>query len=307
LFSTCESVPWLFKNIDKVIGQIPEAERWNVYYTALNCKDHKKGGGGLRRFKSQKIIPFDIDGIDVEKFDKYIDIFFIVTGLDILKTGIVFSGNGLQFIIELDIGFDDPTYFEDKRPLYKAICERLDSAIKSAGLTGNADPSVWSPARILRLPNTENRKPTKGTKQARLIGWEISPQEFDWHKISGLPELERDTDFIEWNPSKSPSLDKRAILTGCDFFKWILNNPGEIREPHFYASLSIIGHLDNGRALAHKIAESVRDSGSDSSVASFSHGEIEHKIDQAVTNSGPRTCSNINNMWGHRILYLVQL
>ncbi len=298
LFSTCESVPWLFKNIDKVVGQIPEAERWNVYYTALNCKDHKKGGGGLRRFESQKIIPFDIDGIDVENLDKYIDIFFVVTGLNKEITGGVFSGNGLQFVIEIEEAFDDPTYFEDKRPLYKAICERIDSAIKAAGLNGNADPSVWSPARILRLPNTENRKPTKGTKQARLMHGLIAPQEFDWHKISGLPELQRDTDFIEWNPSKSPNLDKRAILSGCDFFKWILNEPGEIREPHFYASLSIIGHLDNGRALAHKIAESIRDSGSDSSVASFSHGEIEHKIDQATTNSGPRTCSNINNMWG---------
>jgi len=298
LFTTTDTVSNLFKNIDTIVGQIPEAERWNVYYTALNCQDHKKGGGGLRRFESQKIIPFDIDGLDVTKINDYIKIFYEVTKLNPNKTGLVFSGNGLQFIIEIPEAFNDPTYFEDKRFLYKAICERIDSGIKNAGLAGNADPSVWSSARILRLPNTENRKPKKGTKQATLQQGIIEPQEFNWHKIADLPELEAQKDFIEWNPSKSPKIDKRAVLSECDFFKWILNTPEEVREPHYYASLSIIGHLDNGRALAHKIAENIRDSGSDSSVATFSHSELEHKIDQAIVSSGPRTCTNINNMWG---------
>ena len=65
LFTQCSSIPAIFENIDKLIEIIPEKERWNLYYTALLCKDPKETGGALRRFHSQNIIPLDIDGIDV--------------------------------------------------------------------------------------------------------------------------------------------------------------------------------------------------------------------------------------------------
>ena len=38
-----ESVAELFKNYPKYLKSIPEKERWNIYYTALDCKgDDKK-------------------------------------------------------------------------------------------------------------------------------------------------------------------------------------------------------------------------------------------------------------------------
>jgi hypothetical protein len=63
LLGTSPSVPELFKTLDDVIAKIPETERWNLYFTALNCLEPAKHGNALRRFKSQEMLPIDIDFI----------------------------------------------------------------------------------------------------------------------------------------------------------------------------------------------------------------------------------------------------
>lgn len=294
------SVRELFKTIDTVVSKIPEEQRWNVYYTALTCLDPAKHNGALRRFKEQSVIPFDLDGIDTEKLEAYIKIFCEVIGADPQKIGTVFSGNGLQFVIELDKPFTDVNYFEQKRLQYKTICDKINTALEKESLPGGADASVWSPARILRLPNTINRKPKKGDKQALMLQSTIEPVAFDWDKISGVPELTVADHLAEWNDKKAPKLDNKAIFSGCDFLKWIQVHPDQIREPAFYSALSIVGRMENGRALAHNIQESIRNTGSDSSVASMAASQVDDKLDQALANSGPRTCTNINTTpgWG---------
>ena len=296
LFKEVESVRWLFENIDSVIQDIPESERWNVYYTALNCQPKAKG---LRRFQDQKVIPFDIDGIDLEKQSDYLRIFFDTTQLDPERSAVVCSGNGLQIIVELDEPFSDANYFDQKRLHYKAICERVTQAFKREGLPGECDPAVWSGARIMRLPRTENRKGgVKGTKQATLIRFALNPQKFDWEELAKLPEVNEDEHIKDWNPAKYPKIDGPEVIKQCKFINWAISTPSEVREPHYYAAMSIIGRFDNGRDIAHRLAESIRDSGSDSSIAGFSHSEIESKIDQALEASGPRTCKGIDNCWG---------
>jgi len=56
--------------------------------------------------------------------------------------------------------------------------------------------------------------------------------------------------------------------------------------------------MENGPTLCHNLAESIRSSGSDSSVASFSEGDISRKVRQSLEASGPRTCKNVQAIWG---------
>lgn len=297
LFTTVESVPKLFETLTAVVESIPPDERWNVYFTALNCQDPRSVGGQLRRFHSQEIFPFDIDGIDQTKQKDYIDIFFKTLPLSSTGTVVICSGNGLQFFAQFDQPFTDPTYFDEKRFQYKAICERVDKALSDAGLPGRADPSVWTPARIMRLAGTENRKPKKDPKQAYFISGKLEPQCIDWAKLSGITDVAKE-DSLEWNDSRAPQLDHKEMYAGCNFLKATLESPKDIREPHYYAALSIIARMDNGRERAHKLVEEIKDSGSDSTVIGYSHGDIEKKIDQALAASGPRTCKSINAIWG---------
>ena len=297
LKTTVASVPELFKTIDTIINSIEPEQRYNLYYTALNCLEPAKHGGALRRFKSQEILPFDLDHTDQSRTPEYTKILGDIIGCDMAKVGQVATGNGLQYALQLDKPFHDAVFFEQKRLQYKAICDRINQALEKANLPGGADPSVWSLARILRLPNTENRKP-KGIKQAVLLNGNIEPIAFDWDKASGVPELTVVDHLSEWNDKKAPKLDNKAIMSGCDFIKHVVTHPEKVREPDYYASLSIIARMENGRALAHKVQEAIRDSGSDSSVAFFAPSQVDDKIDQAVAASGPRTCTNINAIWG---------
>lgn len=297
LFTEIESVPWMFQNLDFVIEQIPQDERWNVYFTALNCADPRTVRGQLRRFKSQEIFPFDIDGIDQSKQDQYIKAFFDITELDAERTVVICSGNGLQFFAQFEQPFTDPEFFDQKRLQYKAICERVDKRLAELGIPGRADPSVWTPARLMRLAKTENRKPGKEPKRAFVISGKLLPQAIDWQKLSGVAEVKED-EHITWDQARAPKLDHKEIYKGCAFLKATIENPAEIREPHYYAALSVIARMENGRERAHNLAESIKDSGSDSTVASYAHSDIEKKIDQALQASGPRTCKSINAIWG---------
>jgi len=297
LFTTVESVPNLFKTLDAVVETIPIAERYNVYFTVLNCLDPREHNGQLRRFKSQEIFPFDIDGIDQEQQQKYIDIFFQITQLDPAKTISICSGNGLQFFAQFDNPFSDVLYFDKKRLQYKAICERVDKCMSEAGLTGRADPSVWSPARLMRLPNTENRKKDKPTKQSFIITNNLAPQTINWNKMSGVSEVKPD-EHVDWNDQKAPTLDHKEIYKGCNFLKESIEDPKNFRESHYYAALSIIGRMENGRERAHKLSEAIKETGNGSSAGNYSHADVEKKVDQALAASGPRTCKGINAIWG---------
>ena len=118
------SVKELFDNYDSYLAAIPENERWNIYYTACRCKEEKG-----RIFVDQDIIPIDIDGIDRNHLDEYIEIVGRVLGIDLEKVGIVDSGNGLQFIILLNTPIQNATYFDSNRGYYKALCGALNTEI----------------------------------------------------------------------------------------------------------------------------------------------------------------------------------
>lgn len=277
-----ESVAALFENPEKFLGQIAPSERWNLYYTSHTCTTKKRIWSA-----PQEVLPFDIDGLNVEKIDAYLPIILTCLELKHEETGIVFSGNGLQFIVGLLTPITEEAFFERNREHYKAVCEKINQALTAASLPGKADASVFSTARLLRLPGTENRKVGKPSRQARLIQGHIEPIAFDLQDRSGLPKITA-TEAIAPSELKHFPVDSPSVKEGCEFLKWMKTEPKQVSEPQWFAGLSIVGRLENGRGEAHEYSKGHK---------GYTFAETETKLSQALASSGPRTCKNINSLW----------
>jgi putative DNA primase/helicase len=287
-----ESVPELFKNLDVYLNLIPKDERYNIFYTVAECAPDKE-----RVLAYQDIIPIDIDGIDTSKLDLTIDICLKELGLNRDHTGIVFSGHGIHFLVQVSEGWDDAEYFDRWRLQYKSWIARVDIALKQAGLTGSADPTVFSGARILRLPGTENRKPARDPINCTVINPNISPITWDWESRSGLAQVTSRDQIAPQQLKKFPTPDTKAMLAGCEFIKRCRDDASKVTEPQWYALISLVANaygnrnaeqLAKGRALCHEYSKGH---------AGYSEHETNTKIDQALMNAGPRTCANVNTLW----------
>lgn len=278
-----ESVADLFLNIEKYLELIPEKEHYNLYFTAANCLEVKG-----RKLEYQWIMPIDIDDIDLDKLDDYISVTIAYLNLPREKVGIVATGNGLQFHILMEEPIEDEEYFDEHRIYYKALCGGLAQELYLNGLLGSVDTSVFSPARLLRLPNTKNIKDKKGEKQAVMVQRNIEPVPFDLVQASGVPVVDLTSQMSDQTLKRLPPPDSQGVQDGCDFIKWCKAEPETVSEPQWYAMLSIIGRLEDGRTLAHEYS---RDS------SNYNEHATDLKYEQAIKASGPRTCDNINSIW----------
>lgn len=276
----------LFKELPTFLAAIPVDQHWNLFYTVANCTEKK------RDFKEQNVLMFDIDKMNLGAEDSvdaqaYARVVGSVLGIKPEDMSIVFSGNGLHFIIQLAAPITDPLFFGKHRHHYSAICLRIQMGLAAAGLAGEPDTKVFDARRIMRLPGTENRKEGKPTKQARLIQCAFIPYDLDIVKLSGLPQVEASDHINPATLKKRDIADNDAVLAGCDFLKHCKENPNQISEAEWYASLSILGRMD--RKIAHEYSAGHN---------GYSMAETDSKIDQALAASGPRTCKNINALWG---------
>lgn len=279
------SVPELFSNIDHYVGKIPEDERWNMYFTVASCLEQRG-----RKLEVQKTIPFDIDDIDVDRMHEYIEPVCKALNVSSANTGVLFSGHGLQFFIELQepLWITDEEVFDENRVHYKACCGNINQCLYSLGLSGSADVSVWSPARLMRLPNTLNKKPNREIREAKLLSGHIIPVAWEMHIESKLPEI-LDSEQVTSNQLlRFPKPDTNGVLEGCEFIKRSKTHGHKMSEPQWYAMLSVLGRLDNGRELCHEYSKIHED---------YTEDETDTKMEQAMDASGPRTCENVASMW----------
>lgn len=273
----------LLTNIDTYVGRIPEAERYNLFYTVGSCSEERG-----RHLETQNIIPFDLDGIDTTKLADYQAIVSSVIGVPESDMAIIFTGNGLHFLVGTTKTVDYEDYFDETKVYYKAICDVINSRILEEGLIGNADPVVWCKGRILRLPNTLNIKKDKGEKQSYIINANIVDIHKNIIELSPIPQIEVGT-FISENMLKlMPAADPEGVQMGCEFLKSCKANQESISEPEWYAMLSIIGRLTGADKLVHEYSKLH---------PSYNPHETDRKWQQALTASGPRTCEAIANMW----------
>lgn len=278
------SVLELFQNLDHYLSFVPVDERYNVYYTASSILEGKG-----RVFESQEIIPFDIDGIDIDRLSEYLPVVVEALKCDPERISIVYTGNGIHVIIMTDDPFHYDDYFNETRALYKALCGDINVALKIAGLTGQADSSVWSGARLLRCPNTKNIKPNKTEKNAIFLVNKLAPQEYALEVKAGVPFMEVGDDYMSHTMFKRlHPPDPKSVIEGCDFLKWCRDNQNEVSEPQWYGMISILAHLPDGRELCHDFSKDHED---------YNPDMTNHKVEQALAFSGPRTCHNISTLW----------
>ena len=278
------SIPELFKNIEAHIKDIPEAERFNVFYTVALCTEKK------REFREQSVMMFDIDGLGDWTGDlmaNYLPVVAQTIGVDPKSMAVIASGNGLHLVVQLETPIQEATFFDTNRRHYNAICERVNAALTKASLPGKCDPAVFDPRRIMRLPSTINRKEGKPERLCVLLKGDMLAVDFKLSAASGLPQIEAQDQVAVSAMKKYPTPDTTAILQGCEYLKWMKESPNDVKENQWYAGLSILGRLNDGRKLCHDYSRGH---------GGYSYGETEAKIDQAIQASGPRTCSNLEGL-----------
>lgn len=272
--------------------KVEASERVNVYYTVCECLEEKG-----RKFLQQFHVPFDIDKMDLgdeepapAHLEQVARVVCAALGVTFETTGVVFSGNGIQLLVGLSLPFTDVGVFDELRAHYKALCDRINLRLMSAGLKGQADPAVWSPARLLRFPETLNQKPNKPTRRARVLQSNVVRGDFDLRKASGLPDVAPGDQLNAGVLAELITPDVKEILNpdrGCKFLHWAQTAPEQLSEPQWYAALSIVARFPEGRKMAHQMSKGH---------PGYSYDETETKVSQSLERSGPRTCSNIDNL-----------
>lgn len=279
------SVEQVFASPLELIRSVPESERHNVYYTVAECLEEKG-----RKLKSQNHIPFDVDGIDPPNQGDETSLIPMARlicaaiGVKYEETGVLYTGNGLQLIVGTTHTIESEEYFDKWRSHYKAICDRIDFELKKAGFKGKSDTSVFSKARLMRFPCTQNIKPNKPTRTGVILNGTIVRSGFRVEVASGVPVISPSDQVSERILLDFPTPDAKTILSECKFLQWNFAHPEEVDEPKWYAALSIVSRLPNGDELCHKMSEGH---------PSYTFEGTQRKIEQAKISSGPRTCKNI--------------
>lgn len=270
------------EKVESLLASIPEKERYDLYFTVSDCH---KPMPDYRKFREQWVVHFDIDYIDRDKAEEVAKAACEALTVDYNKTGVVFSGNGVQIFVRVRYPITNPSFFDETRAHYSLMTKKINAKLESLELKGNSDSSVWSAARLMRLPWTENRKFADDPVQATVLQDNIEIQDFDIVALANIKETsEHPSDII----TNHGPIDSGAVLTGCDFIKWSAENQNQVTEPQWYAMLSVVARTTNGADICHRYSEKHKD---------YVYEDTEDKVRQAIEAAGPRTCANISSLW----------
>jgi len=278
------SIADILQNPESYTEQFPPEERENLFFT-----EHHVIGEACRDWKYQDVIPLDIDNIKPEEAERIARVCCDCLGLDYAKVGVVFSGHGIQMHVLTERKIEKLEYFDEARELYKFLMQKINAGLKNAGLSGKADSKVWSSRRIMRMPNTINKKVGKNGVFAYVIQPHMEYQGFTLEGACGVSDIQTDNNIHHTAYSKFPRPDTKGVQEGCEFLKWCRQNPASVSEPQWYSMLSIVGRLENGETLAHDYSKGHPD---------YSATSTELKLKQSLVKAGPRTCKGIDDDWG---------
>lgn len=296
----------LFRRYNELVAMLPEAERYNVFYTVahhsgLNPAPDKPSRTG-KTFDYQTLLPFDIDAADPSRAIEYAVGVGKVLGVPAEALTVIRSGAGVHVIAHLQERIHTASYFEENRPFYKEILHQLGETLKELGLPFKLDPVVFEPARVLRMPGTMNVKPGRADTPCELVQFSDAKLSLDLKAISGMDKVEDENISPADIRRRFPEPDFQAMMDGCDFIKWTLSHPHLVHEPQAFDLFSLLAFQKKGveatvgeeEMTPEQIGRRVFERAGSS--ASLQQVTFEEKWAQAVRYGG-RKCSTIDERW----------
>lgn len=272
-------------------------------------------GSTSRKFMGCEYLWFDIDNLDIKQAPKVLEIVAKMTQIPANQFYMNWSGHGVHLITRIE-KVRSISEFQLLQHRYKIVCELIREEFKLDNISAVVD-MVFSSGHTLRVPGTINQKDgsdsyvmqkcseqvtqnplhfvetVQSTNKAKVES-DLSPSREEPSSTLVSPQRNENLPkVIETEPEEQVQFygipDSKEILSKCNFLQKCINRPQDVREPEWYAMLSITSRLENGRELSHKMSQGH---------PGYNHRETETKINQAERTSSPRTCKGINAHYG---------
>ena len=162
------------------------------------------------------------------------------------------SGNGHHVLVPIVPVLLDTS---DVSSQFKLFCEQsVESAVGK--VNGAKFDPVFNVSRVMRVMGTVNRKgqtgPDRPHRRAHFVTEPIFARSMALHHMIVNTELEHPS-----SPRKPLSGAIRCDpgkLEDCEFVQWCRHHPRQVSEPHWFALITNLAHLDGGIALIHEIS-----------------------------------------------------
>jgi len=271
-------------------------------HVAMNVCD----GSSSRKYIKTEYLWFDIDKVDINNTEKIATIIATETKIPKENFYINWSGSGLHFITKIST-INNISEFQLLQAKYRILCENIREEFRLEGIDSIVD-MVFDSTKTLRVPGTINQKSgvqsyiiqksngletqvplghinkeKKPTSSVSLPSTLVSNPLTDNLPVTTNTNEEEEQQIFYGIP------DTPYILKECLFLQKCVTHPELVREPEWYAQISITARLDSGVELTHKMSEGH---------PKYSFQETERKISQALRSGNPRTCKNIDSHFG---------
>lgn len=254
-----KTIPELLEKSPELVSRLGDRVQ-QIYYT---CGRIVPGIGAKRKHLDQDCIMFDIDHVIQDKKDAYIELFLNEFSLDKNKTGIVDSGYGLQFIIQVEEKFFKKD-FENCAEYFKKHKRLFDLKMQDSGLIGKftvkkgsnvtttetqLDTSVFRPISLARMPGTMNHAPDKNRemRKTHLLQGKVAPQ-----AKTLLALMQKNLEDVEAEPegldTRTLKIDSQFVKENCGFIKWGLTHKDKVHEKDFFLMIGLLKALGKTEA-----------------------------------------------------------
>jgi hypothetical protein len=180
-------------------------------------------------------------------------------------TLIINSGGGLH------------VYWIFKEPSTKEEMDLCEATMSGMVVRLGGDKQAAEAARILRIPGTLNHK----YKPPREVS--LRYHNGSRYNLSDFSDLVLDSSANSPVPSVRSTENLDAIMT-CKFLQHCRDDAKTLKEPEWYAMMSILAREPGGIALIHQFSKPYK---------KYSKSETTEKIMHALDSSGPATCDSI--------------
>ena len=197
--------------------------------------------------------------------------------------------------------FDKPWIFENdiEREAAHNLNTNLLNALKlKANEKGWKVDTVSDLPRTLRLPGTKNIKDPNNIRTARIV--ESTDMFYTVEEMKKQlpddvkPEIKRKgtvarkqkeiPNNVPVQKEDYPPAHFDLIKSKCGFIAHCVDDAADLTEPEWYAAITIVSRCENGEELCHRISENY---------PGYSEEETELKIEHALADTGPMSCSHI--------------